>query len=208
MASNRCAWSIFTLLQLPLLLLLVRKTGSPRTVTPPSPKSPEPYKAIVFINLFGGIDSFNILTPHSEGGCYLYDDYFEARGGDEGIGLTIDELLTIDGSSAGIDGCNTFGVNSMLPAFKNIYDEGKGIFLANMGHLHKTVTKETWLTETRTDLFSHHTMKAEEHRVDAFKEGDGPGVLGRMLDVLQTYDFAVSSTSVNSNAMMMDGSKC
>ena len=80
--------------------------------------------------------------------------------------------------------------------------------MANMGHLHKTVTKETWLIETRTYLFSHHTMKAEEHRVDAFKEGDGPGVLGRMLDVLQTYDFAVSSTSVNSNAMMMNGSKC
>ena len=185
----------------------MRKTGSPRSVTPTLPKSTDPYKAIVFIDLVGGIDSFNILTPHSEGDCYLYEEYFKARGGEDGIGLTIDEMLPIDGKSAGIDGCNTFGVNSMLSAYKDIYDEGKGIFLANMGHLHKPVTKANWLAETRTDLFSHHTMRAEHHRVDAFKEGDGQGVLGRMMDVLQGYGLSVSSTSVNSNAMMVDGSK-
>jgi len=28
-----------------------------------------------------------------------------------------------------------------------------------------------------TDLFSHHAMKKESHEVDAFKEGEGPGVM-------------------------------
>jgi hypothetical protein len=61
----------------------------------------------------------------------------------------MDQILPIHGSSAGITGCNTFGVNYLLTAFKEIYDEGKGIFLANIGHLHKPVTKANWQTETR-----------------------------------------------------------
>lgn len=113
--------------------ILVKRTGSSRTVTPPASKSSEPYKAIVYIYLGGGLDSFNLLTPHSNGGCALYDNYFQARGGIDGVGLTIDDMVTIDGSSAGINGCNTFGVNKLMSAYKEIYDEGKGIFLANMG---------------------------------------------------------------------------
>lgn len=77
--------------------------------------------------------SFNLLAPHSDGGCYLYDDYYQARGGAAGVGLTIDDMLTIDGSSAGIEGCSTFGINKLMSSYKEIYDEGKGIFLANMG---------------------------------------------------------------------------
>ena len=128
----------------------LRKTGSPRPVTPPPEMSSTPYKAIVYINLFGGLDSFNVLTPHKNGGsCSLYDDYFEARGGAGGIGLRMNQILPIDGSTAGISGCSTFGVNSMLTAFKEIFDEGKGVFLANMGHLHKPVKKDNWMTETR-----------------------------------------------------------
>ena len=45
----------------------------------------------------------------------------------------------------------------------------------SVGHLHKPVTKDNWLTETRTDLFSHHSMKHESFAVDAFREGEGPG---------------------------------
>jgi uncharacterized protein (DUF1501 family) len=111
----------------------VKKTGAKRAVTPPAPKSSEPYKAIVYIYIAGGIDSFNILAPHSDSGCYLYDDYYSARGGVDGIGLTPDDMLTIDGSSAGIEGCPTFGVNKLMSSYKEIFDEGKGIFLANMG---------------------------------------------------------------------------
>eukprot|EP00804_Cyclotella_cryptica_P005395 CCRYP_017085-RA/>CCRYP_017085-RA protein AED:0.06 eAED:0.06 QI:162/1/1/1/1/0.96/28/3961/2317 len=111
----------------------LKKTGSKRAVTPPATKSSAPYKAIVYIYLSGGLDSYNLLTPHNDSGCYLYDNYFQARGGPGGVGLTIDEILPIDGTSAGIDGCQTFGVNKLMSAYKEIYDEGKGIFLANMG---------------------------------------------------------------------------
>ena len=46
-------------------------------------------EAIVYIHLSGGVDSFNILVPHNNMGCYLYEDYYQARGGDTGIGLGV-----------------------------------------------------------------------------------------------------------------------
>jgi uncharacterized protein (DUF1501 family) len=112
----------------------VRKTGSPRSITPPAAKSSSPYKAIVYISLAGGADSFNILTPGASDCVALYQEYMEARGeGHSNIGLKADEILPIDGSSAGIRGCNTLGVNKLMSAYKNIFDEGAGIFFANMG---------------------------------------------------------------------------
>lgn len=80
----------------------------------------------------GGADSFNILSPGSSG-CTLYNEYFEARGRGAGIGLTPEEILNIDGSTAGISGCGTLGVNALLPAYRDIFNEGKGVFFANMG---------------------------------------------------------------------------
>ena len=80
----------------------------------------------------GGADSFNILTPGPTY-CTLYDDYYKVRGKGTGIGLTKDEILPIDGSSAGIRGCSVLGVNKHLSAYKDIFEEGKGLFFANMG---------------------------------------------------------------------------
>ena len=102
-------------------------------MTPPSSKSSEPYKAIVYIYLGGGLDSFNLLTPGSTGCNSLYNSYYHARGGDDGVGLLAEDMLTIDGTSAGIDGCSTFGVNKLMSAYKEIFDEGKGIFFGKHG---------------------------------------------------------------------------
>ena len=87
------------------------------------------------------MDSFNILAPHpNKRECPLYEDYFEARGGQTntvdstnraGIGLTGRQMVQIDGTSQKIEGCDVFGVNSHLRAFKDIYKEGKGLFFAN-----------------------------------------------------------------------------
>lgn len=112
----------------------VRKNGSfSRSTTPPSAKSSSPYKAIVYINLAGGADSFNILTPGSTDCTSLYDEYWEARGRGGGIGLKSDQIFDIDGSSAEISGCSNLGVTTLLPAYKDIFNEGKGVFFANMG---------------------------------------------------------------------------
>ena len=49
-------------------------------------------------------------------------------------------------------------------------------------------------------------MKHEAFSVDAFREGKGPGVLGRMLDILeQEQGAAVAATSVGARATILDG---
>lgn len=110
----------------------IRQTGNKRSITPPAVKSSKPYKAIVYINLAGGADSFNILTPGASGGCSsLYNEYWEARGRGAGIGLTSSEIDDI--WITGMDGCEKLGVSKHLSAYKDIYNENKGIFFANMG---------------------------------------------------------------------------
>ena len=42
--------------------------------------------------------------------------------------------------------------------------------------------------------------------VDAFREGDGPGVLGRMLDILEGHGHAVGANAINARVNMIDGS--
>ena len=49
------------------------------------------------------------------------------------IGLKRDEILPINGSSARISQCDTMGVNQLLSAYQTIFDEGSGVFFANMG---------------------------------------------------------------------------
>ena len=96
----------------------------------------------MYINLAGGVDSFNILTPHPNGrSCNLYDEYYRARGGEPhasaesknklGIGLKEHDILEIDGSSQNIDGCSKFGVNKQLSTYRDIFDDGDGLFFAN-----------------------------------------------------------------------------
>jgi hypothetical protein len=78
-------------------------------------------------------DSFNILAPGPED-CLLYDEYSKARGvGKSSIGLKRDEMLPINGTSARISQCETLGVNQLLPAYQSIFNEGSGVFFANMG---------------------------------------------------------------------------
>ena len=49
-------------------------------------------------------------------------------------------------------------------------------------------------------------MKHESFVVDAFREGAGPGVLGRMLDILsQKQGASVTATSLSGRAALLDG---
>ena len=59
--------------------------------------------------------------------------------GNSFIGLRRDEILPINGSSAGISQCDTLGVNQLLSAYQSIFDEGRGVFFANMGYVVSTL---------------------------------------------------------------------
>jgi hypothetical protein len=49
----------------------------PRTALPEIPSQNRPYKAIVYLWLDGGADTWNLLVPHSQctGGVDLYNEY-------------------------------------------------------------------------------------------------------------------------------------
>jgi len=65
---------------------LVLPNGNERPRTPTDTKVPDiPYKAIIHIDLFGGQDSMNMLTPHPDGCQALYDEYRARRGVDTSL---------------------------------------------------------------------------------------------------------------------------
>ena len=180
-----------------------RKTGEERTPTKQGEPANVGYKAILVFNLFGGVDSFNILAPKDGGDCSsLYADYKSVRGV---VGMVNAALLPINATGSD-QPCDDFGVHSLLESFQSIYEAGDGLFLANFGHLSKPVTKNDWLLETRTDLFSHFKMNYEAQKVDGFREQVGTGVLGRLLDVMEVKkNMTVSPISVNALTVMLDG---
>lgn len=50
--------------------------------SPPAKEKNEPYKAVIHLNLFGGMDSMNLLVPHPDDCPLLYNEYKNARGPD------------------------------------------------------------------------------------------------------------------------------
>jgi uncharacterized protein (DUF1501 family) len=115
----------------------VKRNGQAR-VPPSLPDSNgEDYKAVVYVHLFGGMDSFYMLAPHPSCGD-LYDEYKAVRSAAAALKST--DMLEIDASSSE-QPCDTFGLNKKLPIMKELYDNGHGLFFANTGHLTKPVSK-------------------------------------------------------------------
>lgn len=155
--------------------------------------SDEPYKAVVFLNLAGGADTYNFLVPHS--GCSekdMYQEYSAVRGV---LALDNSTLLQIDATESD-QVCNTFGLHPKLQTFQSLYSERDLLFIANMGVLQEYATKSDWKSKTQdTALFAHNTQQNEVQRMDIFEDQAGRGVGGRMLDVLGTNGYKVNAVS-------------
>ncbi len=186
------------------LILTTPEFHSTRVVTPlkvrPNMVIPQssgtPYKAVVFVNLEGGMDSYNVLIPHSgcSGSDYLYAQYADIRGE---LALLKSDLLPIDASTSS-QPCNTFGLHPNLGAIQQLYNDGDLAFLANIGVLQQYVNKDNWWEKTsRTSLFAHNTQQDEVNFVDIFDTQAGRGVLGRMIDILTKNGMKTSSMSVS-----------
>jgi hypothetical protein len=93
------------------------------------------YKAVVVVFLEGGMDSFNMLIPHSD--CTkpkengqngrepndLYAEYARVRGSD--MALNKEYLLPIqsyENEQGAKQPCNRFGIHPALPVLKELYD--------------------------------------------------------------------------------------
>jgi len=170
----------------------------------PDPEIPVPsqneYKAIIILNLNGGMDGFNMLVPHSD--CNtdqdVYENYKAARGN---IGLLKQDLLTISASTSD-QICDTFGLHPNLNNLKTLYNEKELLFIANMGLLQQTgITEQNWRSlNSETNLFSHNTQTEETANVDIFDKYAGIGVGGRMIDILVANGYKTGAISVSGNA--------
>lgn len=100
---------------------LHNRNGNERLPTPVKEASSDPYKAIVVLQLSGGLDSFNVLMPHTS--CSTYKYYRNAR---EVLAYKEEDMLSITNNDPDVYDCDKFGVNKRIPILKEIFDDGNG----------------------------------------------------------------------------------
>jgi len=181
-------------------------------VQPPRPivvSLNRPYKALILLYFGGGMDTFNVLVPHTCAPYDLYAEYFTVRGGlaaDGGVALDKDSLLPIK-STAGSQPCTQFGVHPALQLVKDLYDAGDASFIANVGALVESLDKFSFKHKRRPPfLFAHNKMTHEAHSVESgalFSKG----VVGRLVDALssQASPYKVGSYSLAGNQQILEG---
>jgi len=161
------------------------------------------YKAIVFWQMAGGMDSFNLIVPidDCQNGKDMYAEYKQKRGS---VALEPHELLNI--STVGSNQvCDKFAVNYNFPVLQQLYNENDALFIANMGVMKRPITKhENWKV-TLPILFAHNHMQKEAQSVDPSKKKAGTGVGGRLMDILKRNGYQTATNTVNGNALLNKG---
>jgi uncharacterized protein (DUF1501 family) len=157
--------------------------------------SDEPYKAVVYLMLEGGCDSFNMLVPDECPGSDLVDQYNNERGE---IAFSAQERsLRIDASESS-QPCTHFAIHPELRVVKELYDDGDLAFFANTGVFGTApITKSNYFQLTPIQLFAHDTMQREAKVLDVFSEATGTGVLGRLSEVLTDKGYKTNSITID-----------
>jgi len=189
---------------------IIERTGLNREpIEDPEPSSGEDYKAVVFLMLSGGFDSYNMLVPHSEcdpvSGDYedLFDQYREMRGS-MALNKELGQINPINATKTD-QPCKSMGLHSRFSALRDLYDDGDALFLANVGIMNEPISKDNWQEKTPTQLFAHSAQMDETYRLDIKKDAGDTGVLGRMAGVLKQNGHAVSSISIDTAAKALSG---
>jgi uncharacterized protein (DUF1501 family) len=154
------------------------------------------YKALVCLFLFGGNDSYNMLTPLSSG---ERADYEAVRGGiyapnNGGLALAQAGLHTITDSSTG----RTYGINAGMPEVKTLYDANKLSFLCNVGSLVEPTTMDQYNAQSNLPLglFSHSDLTRHWMTSVPQTRSQVTGWAGRMADMV------TGATNSNQNISM------
>jgi uncharacterized protein (DUF1501 family) len=155
------------------------------------------YKAIIFLYLHGGMDSFNLIVPHSECGSFdFYQHYREIR---TGASSDISGLLPISIPSWGTpQPCQKFGIMREMPFLQELYNSGDASFVANIGPMVEPLNAADFFSGRKKlpiALFAHEmqTQHAETVHADA---SSSSGILGRIRDYFSSKRQKTSSYSV------------
>ncbi len=173
-----------------------RIVGGEREITGYESKPRGSYKALVFLNFAGGVDSYNLLVP--KGQCGSSDDGYAAYAASRGNAIPLDGLTSI---SASDQVCKEFGVHSDFSLLADLYNQT--IFFANIGTLFEPMTRhDKWRTG---DLFAHNAMQYQLARGDPYDEAPDTGVFGRLLDMLQKRGHHTSANNLKGEKTMLQG---
>jgi cullin-associated NEDD8-dissociated protein 1 len=155
------------------------------------------YKAVVYIFLNGGMDSYNLIVPHSEcSGIDLYEQYEDIR---TDAAVPKNSLRVIRTPSWGtVQPCKVFGVHPSMPFLAQLYNSSEAAFISNIGTLVEPMTKTEYLSAAKKrpiGLFAHNVQQSIIRRVDA-DSISAKGVLGRISDYFSSRRQSVASYSV------------
>jgi uncharacterized protein (DUF1501 family) len=175
---------------------VARKTGETRPELEAPPPSTKPYKAVVYLLLDGGMDSFNMLAPHTcsatnSDGKTLLQQYYSER---TSIAITEDERSRVIDATG--QPCDQFVIHQDLEIVESLYKDGDLAFFANAGVINRPVNKDNFYQQTKTPLFAHNTMQEEAQKIDPFDGAPGTGILGRMCDTLNGKGFTAQPITV------------
>ncbi len=145
-----------------------------------SGRSPDDeYKALVFVLMSGGNDSFNMLIPR---GNPEYNEYAATR---SNLAIPQSDILSINPLVT--DG-REFGLHPALPGLQNLFENGKLAFVCNIGTLVEPTTKTDFLdgtVQTPLGLFSHYDQQ-QQWQSGRPHERTNIGWGGRIADMLQS----------------------
>ncbi|GAA6139320.1 DUF1501 domain-containing protein [Arenicella sp. 4NH20-0111] len=154
---------------------------------------PNGYRAMVCIYLVGGNDC-NILIKDE-------DDHFDAYQDQRGDrGLDRNTLLKVD------SGAEKYGIHPAMEEVKDLYNDGKVAFLANVGSLKQPTNVASYVARTANlppKLFSHITQKDFIRAGLPFEGEQRSGWAGRIADLYNdTWSAQIPfnlSTSITNN---------
>jgi hypothetical protein len=180
---------------------LSQNTGSVIPEDAPTQPSTTPYKAVIYIMLEGGYDSFNMLVPNicqgqNAAGKKVDVQYRSERGN---IGFSDNERsLTINVDAQWNQPCTQFALHDELTVVKELYDTGDLTLFANTGAVSNNgMTKANYASLSTVQLFAHNTMQRETKTIDPKGNVLGTGVLGRLAEVLYKKGFRTNSIAID-----------
>lgn len=150
--------------------------------------SDEDFKALVYIFLDGGNDSFNMIAPQGSGNLRLR--YEEGRGN---IALAVDDLHSLsllnDAQIYGGESYNEFGMHPACNDLANLFNAGELGVVCNAGTLVQPTTRSQVLNNTANlppRLFSHadQQQQFQSEPQEPFRFGWG----GRLAELLSAYN--------------------
>ncbi len=174
------------------------QNGGGAVSPPPTPSlNTRPYKAVIYVMLSGGLDSFNMFVPQTcsgknSDGVTVNQQYMTERG-ELAIPLGERSLqITATGQP-----CSTFAIHKDLPLFRTLYNAGDLTFFANTGVLNEVsgIDKVNYMAKTRVQLFAHNWMQQESKTMDPKAAKYGTGVLGRLSSTLKDKGYTPGSVS-------------